>query len=182
MAEFTLAERLRTAHVKRWQIVRVAREQNIAEHMYLVRQWTLAFAEVLKLPANECIVAQLWALEHDVPETRTGDLATPVKVAMRNAVPHGYPIRTIELAMSDSYREIYRCVKNDLPHLKVLVKLADLVEAVHFLDIEGIGTHAATVKRGIWKNFTDLIDKAIVNFPVHDWRAVYNIAVHETGA
>src|SRR4051812_7836410 len=77
--ELTLEERLRCSHVKRWQIVRVAREQNEAEHLYQVRVLTLAFAGVVGFTDQDLLLAERWALEHDVPEVITGDLNTKFK-------------------------------------------------------------------------------------------------------
>lgn len=182
MSEFTLAERLRTAHVTRWQIVRTQRQQTLAEHLYLVRTFTLAFAEAARFEPAYVELAEQWALEHDVPEVKTGDLATPVKEAMREAVPHDDPIRRIELSMSDSYRRLYTEVKEESPWVRDLVKMADLVEAVAFLEVEGIGPHAKQVQRELWTAFTNLRDAAVERHPIYNWQAVYDLARAHTGA
>jgi 5'-deoxynucleotidase len=181
MAEFTLAERLRTAHVTRWQIVRTLRQQTVAEHLYLVRVISLAFAEAAGFTHPDTLLAEQWALEHDVPEVKTGDLATPIKAAMREAVPHDDPIRRIELAMSDSYRDLYTVVKDKRPHVRDLVKMADLVEAVAFLELEGVGPHAMSVQHGLWQAFIDLVEHAKERHAVFNWQAVYNVARTHTG-
>jgi 5'-deoxynucleotidase len=182
MAELSLEERLRTAHVHRWQIVRVAREQTLAEHLYLVRVISLAFAEAAGFSVAETCVAEQWALEHDVPEVRTGDLATPIKAAMREAIPHDDPVRRIELSISQKYCDLYTEVKTKYPQVQLLVKLADLTEAVNFLNVEGMGTHADTVKRRLWKAFFDLISTAPKRFPDYTWAKVYDVAKRQTGA
>lgn len=181
MSELSLSERLRTAHVSRWQIVRTIRNQTLAEHSYLVYIWTKAFAEAMKLPAIDQNMAIHWALEHDVPEVKTGDLASPIKAAMREAVPHDDPIRRIELSISERYAVLYDAIKNEYPHVRVLVKLADIVEAVAFLEIEGIGPHAKDVQRNLWQEFRTKLDQAEKDFPQYDWEAAYIIARRETG-
>lgn len=177
MTEFTLAERLRTAHVKRFQIVRVAREQTIAEHMYLVWVLTKAFAGVAQFNAEDRSLAEAWALSHDVPETITGDLATPVKRALREAVPHDDPIRRVELALSDSYRELHTKVKA-AGWVYDLVKLADVLEAVLFLHTEGMGAHAKRVEADLWADFHERLAISANSWGGmgFNWIAVYDIA------
>lgn len=179
--ELTLEQRLRTAHVKRWQIVRVAREQTVAEHLYLVRVLTNEFTTALNFSEEDSVMAQQWALEHDVPEVVTGDLNSPIKAALREAVPHDDPIRRIELSLSDSYAGLYEYVKNVAPHVRALVKIADLVEACWFLSIEGMGPHAAEVQRGLWRDARSAIDAAERDFPQFDWDAIARIARRLTG-
>ncbi len=181
MAELSFQERLRTAHVTRWQIVRTAKQQSLAEHLYLVRVITLEFARLAGFDQGSVTLAEQWALEHDVPEVRTGDLATPVKAAMREAVPHDDPIRRIELDMSDSYRALYELVKHVAPHVRALVKMADTVEAVVFLEAEGMGPHASEVRRGLWRLFRDQLNDAEIQWPEYNWVLVYASAAHVTG-
>lgn len=180
-AEFTLQERLRTAHVTRWQIVRTARAQTVAEHLYLVWVLTRAFARAAKFSPEDCALAEEWALNHDVPEVRTGDLATPVKRAMREAVPHDDPIRRIELAMSDSYRDLYAQVK-ERPWVKKVVKLADILEATLFTQTEGIGKHAIRVEGDLWVAFHAILAEASLEHPYKEtgflWTHIYDIAVN----
>jgi 5'-deoxynucleotidase YfbR-like HD superfamily hydrolase len=90
-----------------------------------------------------------WALVHDLPEVVTGDIATPTKRAMREAVPDDDPIKRIELDLDIDYRLLYTQIRNSYPMALDIVKLADLMEAIHFLDIEGMGAHAAGVKAGL---------------------------------
>lgn len=181
MAELDLHQRMRTAHVKRWQIVRVAREQTVAEHSYLVYTLVREFLDALGLSGEECMVAILWALEHDVPEVVTGDLNSPIKAALRRAVPHDDPIRRIELSLSDSYAELYDDVKTRYPHIRALVKIADLVEAVHFLSVEGMGPHAKEVQRGLWQEARDVIHQAEEQMPQYEWHKIAIIARVLTG-
>lgn len=177
MPEFTLAERMRTAHVNRWQIVRTARQQTLAEHLYLVRVLTVAFCRAAHLSEVETQLAEQWALEHDVPEVKTGDINTPIKDAVRRAVPEGDPIKTIELSMSSSYADLYNRVKTDWPHLRQIVKLADIVEAISFITIEGLGAHAREAERGLRADYVKLYGTLVSSNDryTHIWPAINEV-------
>lgn len=177
MPEFTLAERMRTAHVNRWQIVRTVRQQTLAEHLYLVRVLTVAFCKAAQLSDSETQLAEQWALEHDVPEVKTGDINTPIKDAMRRAVPAGDPIKTIELSMSSSYANLYDRVKTDYPHLRQIVKLADIVEAIAFITIEGLGAHALEAKQGLYRDYNSLYGVLISSNDQysHIWGPIHDV-------
>lgn len=72
----------RMKYIKRWQLMRSVREENIMEHSHSVAVLAHALAlienEVYggKVDANEAV---LYALYHEVSEVMTGDLPTPVK-------------------------------------------------------------------------------------------------------
>lgn len=176
MAEFTFAEIMRTGHVKRWQIVRVAREQTIAEHMYRVWLITTSICVQLKMPQQVAASANIWALIHDLPEVLTGDIATPAKEAMRRALPDDDPVRNIELSMSDNYREAHADAKTrhheDMPTAYELVKLADLIEAKCFLGCEMMGNHAKSVYDGIAAKVDSTYADYQVRYPLVDWPAI----------
>lgn len=176
MAEFSLYQLMRTGHVKRWQIVRTAREQTIAEHMYRVWLITDRICGKLKAPDALTIRAVTWALVHDIPEVITGDIATPMKAAMREAVPDNDPIKRIELSLSDDYRRIWSesklWVSPDWPTAYELVKLADLLEARMFLGCEMLGNHAKEVYDGLGFQIEDLLDVYIAKYSGPDWNSI----------
>lgn len=179
VAEFTFDELMRCGHVKRFQIVRTAREQSIAEHMWRVWAITSMILRAMQAPPMTQHVAQSWALMHDTPEVLTGDIATPAKEAMRKAVPEGDPVRNIELAMSDIYRDIWQESKlpqdEGWPPPYDIVKLADIIEAACFLGCEGLGTHANYVREELAEraqsNFRSLTER----YPELKWGDVPNI-------
>jgi 5'-deoxynucleotidase len=174
MAELSLRQKLRTGHVKRWQIVRVAREQTIAEHMYLVAQIAEHLSRELGAEPDVRVRCIRWAMMHDIPEVVTGDLATPVKAAMREAVPHSDPIRRIELSLSDEYSRFYLSLKDDYPLVIRIVKLADTLEAVNFLVHEGMGKHAEDVLDGLRERVVLLAGECIDIYPQYAWWPVIN--------
>lgn len=170
--QFTLAERLRTGHVKRWQIVRVAREQTIAEHMYRVHQIAMFVARQMKMTPAEILLVSEWSLAHDMPEVVTGDIATPTKMAMRRAVPDSDPIKHIELELDGDYHYLYQICKTQHPAVLAVVKLADIMEAVDFLQTEALGRHAIEVRTGLQKSFFAVINGYWKEFPEYNWQFV----------
>lgn len=177
MNRLTIAERMRTGHVRRWQIVRVAKDQSVAEHSYRVWLLIKRLLEVadtygVHLDQWDRSMACQWALMHDLPEVKTGDLATPIKRAMREAVPHSDPIRRIELSLDDEYRDLYLSIKNGRPWILALVKAADLMEAIDFLQTEGLGRHAIDVQVGL----SDALSRIWAELRPHSihWQQIIN--------
>lgn len=157
MSSLSINEKLRTGHVKRWQIVRVAREQTIAEHMYLVAMITDHICRGMGLDVAHINIAREWAMIHDIPEVITGDIATPTKEAMRRAVPDSDPVKRIELELDIHYKIVYNRVKNKYPIIKDIVKIADVIEAINFLNHEGIGKHANEVRDGLMATVSGML-------------------------
>jgi 5'-deoxynucleotidase len=179
MPEFTLHQLMRTGHVKRWQIVRVAREQTIAEHMYRVFIIAGHICSRLRVDDKTGQRAMAWALAHDVPEVVTGDIATPAKEAMRKALPQDDPIRNIELNLSDHYRHVYLEAKepaypNAVPAYEI-VKLADLIEAKCFLACEMMGNHAKEVYDGMCTQVRLKYESLGATYPIYDWSLIKDV-------
>lgn len=175
MSKLTLQQKLRTGHVKRWQIVRVAREQTIAEHMYRVRMIAMEICDRIQVSIFTRNYTNDWALIHDLPEVITGDIATPTKRAMREAVPDSDPVKRIELSLDEEYRTIYEKIKEHYPVVLSIVKQADLIEAIDFLNIEGMGDHALLVKEGLISALRESIWNAESQYPDYDWQQVSTI-------
>ena len=175
MARFTLEQKLRTAHVKRWQIVRVGREQSLAEHHYLVYHITRKAMDVVyggRPPAHEVIDAVEWALMHDIPEVVTGDIATPAKRAMREAVQHDDPVRRVEIQLDEDYSYLYLKLKGEYPHLLCVVKLCDIIEAMRFLAFEGQGRQSDEALFGLHAAYLDIIDECVRIWPNLAWISI----------
>lgn len=169
--KFSLTQKLRTGHVKRWQIVRVAREQTIAEHMYRVHQIAMHVGNLIpNITVAEMGLISEWSLAHDMPEVVTGDIATPTKMAMRKAVPDSDPIKHIELELDVDYHYLYQLCKTQHPVVLAIVKLADLMEAVDFLKTEALGTHAKSVQLTLQEAFFAAITQYWSDMPEYDWQ------------
>lgn len=140
-------EKMRVSHVSRWQIVRTARTQTLAEHLYRVWLLVREFGPRARLTPEEQKAAEEFALLHDLPEVKTGDIATPVK----SMLP---PLDHIEGQYSHEYLDaMAACNRKSLR----LVKLCDLVEALCFLSIEAMGQHAMEVEEGIYERVRQIL-------------------------
>lgn len=177
--EFSFDEMMRTGHVTRWQIVRTARQQTIAEHMYRTWVITVQLCKLMAIDQDTAASANVWALYHDVPEVLTGDIATPAKEAMRRALPQDDPIRNIELAMSDTYRQAWEDSKiSSMPWgitAYEIVKLADLIEAKCFLGCEMVGNHAKAVYDGMCTSVDNKIIELGAKYPDMPWANIRSI-------
>lgn len=160
-AELTLKDKMRAAHVKRWHIVRTLREQNIAEHSFIVM---LIAMEILKRSGNDpdqrgAIHGELgydtlrWAMWHDLLEIKTGDIATPTKRRIEALSPE--LLESIEKEFSPEYARISA---DTTKTVKMVVKMADMIEAVAFISEEGSGGHAAEVKEYLHGALAKYID------------------------
>lgn len=140
-------EFLRASHITRWGIVQTAARQNIAEHMY--RVWLLVkhWGPLVGLTADEQFLAEQIALMHDLPEIRTGDAPTPHKTAELKT-----HLAQIEQQIYPELRDLEE--QASLPVL-ALVKHCDTAEAVLFLDVNGLGFHAKSVKELLRQQMLD---------------------------
>lgn len=161
-AELTLKDKMRAAHVKRWHIVRTMREQNIAEHSFVVM---LIAMDILKRSGNDpdqrgAIHGELgydtlrWAMWHDLMEIRTGDIATPTKRRIDSLAPD--LLASIEAEFSPEYAKISA---DTTKTVRMVVKLADMIEAVAFISEEGVGSHAGEVREYLRESLADYLRK-----------------------
>jgi 5'-deoxynucleotidase YfbR-like HD superfamily hydrolase len=133
-------ERLRLSHVRRWNIVATLREQTVAEHSFNVWVITRSICDALDVGEEVRKHAEEWALLHDLPEVKLGDIPTPSK-------------RMIDCSsMTKAEREVagdeWFTLSIDVTESQAgdIVKLADVVEAWVFLKVWGTGRHAQQVK------------------------------------
>ena len=126
-----LRQKLRASHVKRFHIVETTKQQNVAEHSYNV--WVFAEAICDVLGAGTCLYAQVteYALHHDLPEVILGDVPTPSKMLV--------DMKRIETDIEPKSSPPNNTVRD-------IVKLADVMDAVVFLAMYGVGKHAALVR------------------------------------
>jgi len=170
--EISIKDVLRTGHVNRWQIVRTARQQTLAEHLYLVTMLSLEIADLISLEeiTNEDKIALMdWSLNHDVPEVITGDIATPMKKMIRSMCPED-PFDILERQLSEKYSMAKDAVTGN--YLESVVKMADIMDGIIFLDTEGLGEHAEYVKKHLLESLTKHVKIAIARWPVYDWLEV----------
>ena len=140
--ELNLQQMLRASHVDRWQIVNVAVRQSVAEHMYRVYTICTAIVGVLEDDGwnNPAVRADIeaWSLIHDLPEVMVGDIPTPTKELM---VSRGNN-RCIDEGVSKSVDVMRLIAEVEEPIVADIVKIADLVESIDFLHMNGLGSNA----------------------------------------
>jgi 5'-deoxynucleotidase YfbR-like HD superfamily hydrolase len=168
MSKLTLEDKLRCQHVARWQTVRVARVQNVAEH-----SWAVAvLAEHILTEATsgdqsdlDMLALYKWSLHHDVLEVVTGDLNTLIKIKMRLIFGEA-SIDSVESEVCEDYTKLKACTP---PLIKDIVKMADLIEAHRFLKLESIGSHSHNVANKILEAMVVHGKMLMITYPHLQW-------------
>jgi hypothetical protein len=177
-----LNEQMRAQHVKRWGIVQVAREQTIAEHMYGVAVIAGHLAikmgwEGLEDPERQLTLLR-WSLSHDLIEVLTGDLASPFKSQAK--MLNDAFVEQVENSMSPWYAGVRARVAD--PEVEMIVKLADMIEALNFITDNGLGQHAIRQVEGdIRARLTDMIAAYGKTFPQFRIQAAVKATFDELG-
>lgn len=115
---------MRSCEVKRWHTVSVSREQTVAEHQWAVTMIAVWLHSVIVGPPPESFLYM--CLLHDADEHQTGDIPSPVK----------------ETAISE---HVYTTKEQHI------LKIADAIEAFHFIHNYGIGKHSDSVKDNCYR-------------------------------
>lgn len=121
-----LTDALALSHVPRWAIVSTIRPQYVSDHTFRVAIIFIELTARLDLPWTSADL--LGVLIHDLGESRTGDIPTPVKR---------------ELGMKELP------VHFSSPEIERVYRLADLIEAYTFIRRYGEGEHAHRVAEGL---------------------------------
>lgn len=162
---FTLGAIYRTTATKRWSIVQVSREQNIAEHMYLVAMTARRYAILVGANASLVRDCVAWALIHDLPEVILGDVPTPTKSIINSRT--GFDVfeettNDLDWVFSEICKNIHGESTMQAVFIRSLVKLADLTEAIRYLQYHGIGGHAKRVQLKLTQRFNNLLAQVAV--------------------
>lgn len=145
-----LKEQLRMAQVKRYPICFTNREQSVAEHSFGVMLITMELCKFIDdRDVMDCALA--YALTHDQDEVFTGDIPSPFKRELRAKCPavteHLDPQRPVPAVV------------------KAIVKLADNLEAIHYLNEYGGSRFADEVLEDIHLNFESQLKKCETVLP-----------------
>jgi 5'-deoxynucleotidase YfbR-like HD superfamily hydrolase len=180
-----IAELLRMSHTKRWGIVNTTRVQNVAEHafnvtlivMAIIRRWR-PDDEIYQMSTFDLLAALL----HDAEEIRTGDTPTPQKMRLREAGAADAMRGVRADIMNDLLGEKLHIAVDDTKHdseFQFILKAADLIESIWFIQIEGVGAHAKQVRLFL----VDLWIKHMMNRPNPEIQAaatdIYNTVISE---
>lgn len=140
--------------VRRWNVVRTLRNQSVSEHAFnvVIIATDLEYRLPIVLPPTEKLRMMWWALIHDVPETLTGDIDGKFKRAHPEVRAAVCEAEDIEFPWFAAYS------KSVHPHSKAIVKLADRVEALRFIQDWGHGVRADDVYH---ENEKSLFDEVI---------------------
>lgn len=162
----TTYEQLRAGHVKRWHIVQIKREQTLAEHSFSVAVIAGSLAAAMRwkgLLHKELQLRLLQnALAHDLIEVRTGDMPTPFKRMLEKVGGVGI----VEKAEDEIDREHTGSIRaNGSGEIDTIVKLADQIEAIFFLQDNGYGQHALEVLDGLRSHLSAMVNEAEERHP-----------------
>jgi len=140
---------MRAGSVKRFHIVNTTRTQTLAEHQYGVAILTGEIAARLGLEPAAVASLVAAAIVHDSGETRTGDIPTPTKRRLREAL--GAPFDKVidqfdvPITVGVAHKHIMKC--------------ADFLESMVFLMEHKVGRHADIVMDEIMNDAFEYFSK-----------------------
>lgn len=128
---------LRAPVTSRWHTVPTLRSQDLASHSHQVGM----IAEAILMEFNPAATFQekylvlKYAQLHDLPEIFMGDMPTPMKKYLKSELPgFATALKSMEEALVPELVLIQEQM-NEFPHLAVICKSADLIEAIHFFSL-----------------------------------------------
>lgn len=186
---------LRLTEVSRWGIVATSRQQSVGEHCYRVCMTALAMYDYMENgtshnSSDRADIAAL-AMTHDLFEIISGDLDSVFKMAMDARFPG--LLATVEQGMAtqradssalyDAVSSQQRASKNTI--VAAVVKLADLVEALIYVDTYGTNQkHRQHVFDHILVKMWEKYETYTKQFPGYAWSRVeefINLTLGEPG-
>jgi len=169
LPKLTLADLARSGHVTRWHSVRTSRDQNLAEHHYMVTRISNKLAkEILGPDLTDSHLLQImeYASLHDTPELLMGDLPSPLKHHIDRISGDNNPIEKIEQEIAPWLTRMKLEMHGE--HL-IIVKLADIIDALVFITMEGIGEHARKVIQILNTMLEEKLHQAMQQYPHYAW-------------
>lgn len=138
--------------VPRWSIVPHIKPQNVAEHSFRVA--VIAYALISKIPVfkNYTNEAIKWAILHDAPERFTADIPTPAKKIIS---PDRLAI--MEYDACPWYLPMLTNLRCSSAPVVAVVALADLLEAITFIDGYGEGTITRAVVNQLYSQVGEMV-------------------------
>jgi 5'-deoxynucleotidase len=146
--------------VLRWNIVRTARTQTLAEHLYRTWLLTKELCKHLNLDQSATAICERWALMHDYPEILIGDLPTPTKRAIEQRTGNPDIWKKLERDVCDVIQAKPGTVE------AYVVKIADCIEGWYFLVEEGMGEHADDTRFTLMSRAHEVAQEAGAEYPL----------------
>lgn len=145
--DLTLKDTYRATDVNRWQIVKTQRQQSVAEHSFQVALIASRLCDLLDL-SEEIRCRVVWySLVHDLPEVLTGDLSTPLKRMLGTEAMD--KLKAFEDTITVAGRPIALGQGKTPDVIRLVVKVADLIEAVAFLEQNATTGHGRDIIKRI---------------------------------
>lgn len=178
--DMTLRDVYRSNEVKRWHMVQTRKQQSVAEHSFLVAMIAMRACEIMQIGGNGILAKVTSAcLLHDLPEVYAGDIATPSKNMLIGEAARG----NIDRFESSIYFTGKPVHVDDVGFIGDIVKLADTVEAIAFLDNYGEGPYALDAMARLierahekWGSVAEQLIYELTQGPIQTMGSIFNEA------
>ncbi|MBD8089379.1 HD domain-containing protein [Pseudomonas fluorescens] len=175
MIRFPIANIARSADVRRWHTTPSYKAPSIAEHTCLVAHYSLyLLTGIVEQPTAEQELKILkLALWHDMSETITGDVPTPLKRYLESLFPAGQsPLEKLEERLC----EPYAIAKEDADGLsKIIMKLADVLDAAHFAQNEIKARASKAIFDERKAAYASYVAKGEAEYPDYNWHYAHEL-------
>jgi 5'-deoxynucleotidase YfbR-like HD superfamily hydrolase len=121
-----------------------------------------------KVSTEDLLLLLETAMWHDMPETKTGDMSTPLKRCIERDYPKGEsPLDKLEMKLCPPYAQLKERIKGS--YLEVILKLADIMDAIHFIERSGVGKAAGRISRERCVAFQSYVTLGHSKWPEYNW-------------
>lgn len=173
---FPISNAAHSSDVGRWHIVGSRRRQTLAEHSFNVPMFAtyLVAAVHPHISERDQLLMLYGGLWHDQAENKSGDIPTPAKRYVEKFFPKGQsPFDVLDAAMCPPYARLR--TKLDGTYLEVILKLADIMDAAHFILTSGNGNEATRICEERCRAFASYVDIGKAKWPELNWDGAHTV-------